>query len=337
MSCLPFYPSKRGYYSLQELKILAIVLGYDGNIFQRGLKRHGININMKSSYSETDIRQWLLGYDGNIFQRGLKRHGININMKSSYSETDIRQWLHNNYFYLDLDHIFNSYAADYNVKVIRKAMFHLHLRLLTFNEIASTRRAFETITAKERQLSLSTNPEQVLYALKMVDRVMSPVKLQQILLAMSRYWDDSPTSLSLYDFMDVVAKAECIHVQRFNKRLQSDNELQIETLFKTPYHRLLSSLDDEFKESLIRVKMKKSTNNSTKPITEKMKEGARSSISIKYREIASNIMSERHSITPSITRSSTAVKSARAGHRSLTSDEITRALNRRTSHQNRII
>ena len=292
MSWLPIYPCKRGYYTVRELKILAIVLGYDGNIFQRGLKRRGIDITKKASYSDAEVTSWL---DSNVFL-------------------------------LDLDNVFNNYPADYNVKVIKRAIFHLSHHLHTYQDLANSRKAFETLTAKERQLSLSTDTKQVLFALKMVDRILSPLKLQHILQTMSHHLDESPETLNFYDFLDVVARAEKINMSKI-KNTDKDDVLQLDSLFKTPYHRLLTLLDDEYKKSLDKTGTRKTTQISFEE--KKKADAAKSSISTSFKKKMAKATSEEDQcIGPSVKSTNNLIQYARAGKRAITCEVGIRALSR---------
>lgn len=308
MTLLPSYPSKKGYYTTMELKILAIVLGYDGDMFQRCLKRQGLDISQGNKCSETELKVWL---DDHVFDH-------------------------------ELDHVFNQYTVSYNVKVIRKVILLLHHRSLSFNEIASSRRAFKTITAREKRVSLSTDRRPILFALKMVGKVLPPTKLQHMIQAM-KHRLDHPCSLNLCDFLDIVARAE--EIQHLTVNSKTD-VLQIESLFETPYHQLLTSLDVQYKASLLKLKAKR-VNTCKIPLVstpaEQQEESLQSlqpnlQMRLHMEAVERAVRQARESITPGIHKTTILINLARAGNGSLSSSEGNRMFSRLSSrHSERVI
>lgn len=306
MSLLPSYPAKRGHYTVMELRLIAVVLGYDGDLFRRCLSRRGINLHAKEKYTEFEVKTWL---DDHVFD-------------------------------LELDRIFNHYTANDNVRVIKKVMFHLQHKSLTYNEVGMSRRVFQAVTAKERRITLSTDKRQILYALKMANKVLPPTKLHHLLQAMGHQRVDSTQSQSirLYDFFDIVSRAEDLE-QLTSEYLQiknNDPKVQLEVPFETPYHQLLTWLDGQYRASLVKKKSntpkiskqdKVITSNPQKMVT-----------SLGSKAIQRSIET-RDSIRPVIEQTTLLVHLARAGNLSLSSAQGERTLSRltTTSHSKRPI
>uniref|UniRef100_A0A1X7UZU1 Uncharacterized protein n=1 Tax=Amphimedon queenslandica TaxID=400682 RepID=A0A1X7UZU1_AMPQE len=299
---LPSYPAKRGYYTIMELKFVAIVLGYDGDLFQRCLARHGIDINAKHRYSELEVKTWL---DDHIFD-------------------------------LELDRVFNHYTAHYSVRVIKKVLLHLHQRSLTYNEVATSRRVFQAVTAKERRLTLPTDKNQILFALKMTNKILPPTKLHHLLQAMGHYRLESPSSLKLFDFFDIVSRAqdlESLTSEYLQSKANSDAHLDV--TFETLYSRLLASLDEKYKASLIKHKTKKARSDTSR--AEFVPEPQKTTFPKYYNSIAIQRATEsREAMRPTIKETTQQVYLARAGNLSLSSSQGERTLNRLvTSYSNK--
>lgn len=288
----------------------------------------------------------VLGYDGNIFHRCLKRKGIDIsNQKSRYSEAELKEWLDNHVFDYELEHVFNQYAAGYNVKLIKRALAHLYHRSLTYNEINNSRIAFHTVTARERQTSLTVDKTQVQMALKMVNKVLAPTKLHHMLQAMSQHFD-SPNTLNLYDFLDIVARAEDMMSHDLTTPNNGKtNEPNLEALFETPYHQLLTTLDTHYKASLTKLKAKR-INTSKIPVVSTSQQQleehnflAKPSYlqTIPQREAVKRAIQSRDAMTPNVTKTAMMINLARAGYRSILQSEGHKTLSRlTTSHQSRL-
>ena len=299
---LPSYPAKRGYYTIMELKFVAVVLGYDGDLFQRCLARHGIDINARNRYSESEVKTWL---DDHIFD-------------------------------LELDRVFNHYTAHYSVRVIKKVLLHLHQRSLTYNEVATSRRVFQAMTAKERRLTLPTDKKQILFALKMTNKILPPTKLHHLLQAMGHYRLESPSSIKLFDFFDIVSRAQDLETLTSEYlKSKTDSDAYLDVTFETLYQRLLVSLDEKYKASLIKYKTKKARSDTSR--TEFVPAVPQKTTFPKCYSIAIQRANEsRKTMRPVIKETTQLVNLARAGNLSLSNAQGERTLNRlMTSYSNK--
>lgn len=299
---LPSYPAKRGYYTIMELKFVAVVLGYDGDLFQRCLARHGIDINSRNRYSELEIKTWL---DDHIFD-------------------------------LELERVFNHYTAHYSVRVIKKVLLHLHQRSLTYNEVATSRRVFQAVTAKERRLTLPTDKNQILFALKMTNKILPPMKLHHLLQAMGHYRLESSSSLKLFDFFDIVSRAQdLVSVTSEYLKSRATSDAHLDVTFETLYSRLLASLDEKYKASLVKYRTKKARSDTSR--TEFVPQPQKMTFPKYYNSIAIQRATEsREAMRPTIKETTQLVYLARAGNLSLSSAQGERTLNRLvTSYSNK--
>ena len=167
------YTEKKGSYTKKELSLLAASLGFPGSLLAD---------RFPSQFTEID---------GAEHRRG------------RVSEKMIVRLLGSGALFKKLEKVFNRHAAWYNVNSIRKAMQHIRHRSLSFRDISNTRVAFE-LYSEEDGSGMAAELAQIELALKMVDRICSPSKLQ---LEIHRFADvsDVPSRLQLYEFMDIVA------------------------------------------------------------------------------------------------------------------------------------
>ena len=284
----PSYPSTRGYYTLRELQLLASVLGYDSKLFQRGLQDHGITITDKDRYTEAEIYYWL---DSKLLHK-------------------------------ELDHIFNRYTGDYNVIVMKRALHHLHQHSLTFSEVGRSRRAFESQTYD--QLGMSANVDVILYTLKIINKVIPPLKLEHLLKVMSKQFD-TPQKLKLYNFLDIVAQSTPIG-QLPLVCSEGNDDIKVDGLFETPYHKLLSTLNTEYKASITKLKVKQQQ----RPLEQTTKSFIDTS-KWKTATLASKQTGE--SLTPYIKSSVSSIQLARTGQRPLSVEQGLRVLTRLSTRE----
>ena len=279
----PSYPSTRGYYTLRELQLLASVLGYDSKLFQRGLQNHGINITDKDRYTEAEIH-W---------------------------------WLDNKLLHKELDHIFNRYTADYNVIVMKRALDHLHQHSLTYSELGRSRRAFESQTCD--QLGMPANIDVILYTLKIINKVLPPLKLEHLLKVMSTQLD-TPQKLKLYNFLDIVAQSTSIEALPLVSSEGSD-DIKLDGIFETPYQKLLSTLNTNYKASITKLKVRQQQTP--------LKQTTKSFIDTSKRKTATLASKQTgESLTPYIKSSASSIQLARTGQTPLSVQQGLRALTR---------
>ena len=138
------------------------------------------------------------------------------------SEKMIVKLLSSGALFKRLEKVFNKYPAKYNVKLIRKTMQHIRHRSLSFADIFDARVAFE-LYAYEDGSGIPAELSHLQQALKMVERIMSPSKLQ---MEIQRYSEvaDVPSRLQMYEFFDIVAL--CGKTEIEEKRRESEMSLQ---------------------------------------------------------------------------------------------------------------
>ena len=226
MSCLldPAFPTTRGCYSLRELRILATSLGYDGDLFNRAMKK-------------------------------LDRRGNLI------TDREIVSWLNLRILAKDLHRIFNNHTYEYNALVIKSALRHLKQRTLSFSVISSARAAFENEAGEATVLGLQANKESVLRVLRVIDRVSAPLRIQHVLQGMARRLQTSGC-LKLFEFFDVVATTRRMQPAMDKMKREEDSRMVVHSstelcsdfdlMLETPYQRLLKKLDLEYRRSLIK-------------------------------------------------------------------------------------
>ena len=220
----PAFPTTRGYYSLRELRILAISLGYDGDLFNRAMKKLDRRANL-------------------------------------ISDREIVSWLNLRVLAKDLHRIFNNHTYDYNALVIKSVLRHLKQRTLSFSVVSSARIAFENEAGEDTVLGLQANKESVLRVLRVIDRVSAPLRIQHVLQGMARRLQ-TPGCLKLFEFFDVVATTQRIQPAMEKLRKEEESKLIVHSttelssdfdlMLETPYQRLLKKLDVEYRRSLIK-------------------------------------------------------------------------------------
>lgn len=298
----PSYPASRSSYTRRELRILALSLGYDGDLFQRAARKAG-------------------------------KQGSS----SSTSEREIVAWLNQRLLDKDLDHLFNRHTCDYNALVIKTALHHLKHKTLTFSELTSVRVVFECETIED-PLGLSTTKESVLQALRMVDRVEAPLRVQHIIQGMSRRLQ-TPGRLQLYEFFDVIASTQ--HMWSAMEEMEEEEEerakrkpstasstvdlsIDFDKCFETPYQRLLRKLDSDYRRTLIKPKRRRSKHPSLQPPNPTPSKHSSDHVQRSSRDCA-------HSITPYIERTSSQILLSRNGYPALNPQQSLAVLTRAES------
>ena len=292
----PSYPATRGHYSRRELRILALSLGYDGDLFQRAAVRSG-------------------------------------EQATFVSEREITRWLNHRILDRDLHRLFNRYTYDYNVQVVKSALHHLKHKTLTFAELATARIAYESQTAED-PLGLSSNKECVLQVLRMVDRVAAPLRVQHIIQGMSRRLQ-TPGKLKLFEFFDVVATTQHIwsamEDMEEKEQLQgppssssvTDLCIDLDKCFETPYQQLLKKLDSDYRRKLIKPKRRRCQHHSLHLPASPLPPSHISS-----RHIQRHPQEKARCITPFIEQSKSQVMLSRNGYSSLEPQQALAVLSR---------
>ena len=181
------YTTRKGLYTRAELCLLSSSLGFPGNMLLDGLQSQSPDI------------------EGAIDGKGVREKTI-----ATLSESGV--------LYKKLDKVFNRYSTKYNVKMIKKAMHHIRHRSLRFSDITDARVAFELYSFEDAR-GIPTELSYVQQALKVLERTMSPSKLQ---MEIQRYNEvaDVPSRLQMYEFFDIVA----LSIKTKEVREQEDSE-----------------------------------------------------------------------------------------------------------------
>ncbi len=216
------YPVKPGYYDRSELSRLSLSLDLPGSLFIKGLESAPPSCHyLQSAYKELSA--------------GLK-----------VSDTTIKYLLERKHMYKKLEKHFNNYSVKYNQKFFGKAMFLLKHRLLDFSDISNARIAFELYSNKDGG-GMDASPSNVLNALKLLERVMSPLRLDMEILKQQDS-ADFHSHIQIYEFMDLVVK--CVKVTDVEKELVL-NEFDFNQLLMTREERIFTHLDHKYKNSLV--------------------------------------------------------------------------------------
>ena len=180
--------ARRGFYSKTELVFLASSLGFPGHLFIDAL------------------------------------HPEELNEGEVVSEGRVTELLDSGALFTKLEKVFNTHSAKYNVKLIRKAMLHVKRRSLTFADISKSRIAFD-LYAYDDGSGIAAELTQIQQALKMLERVMSPTKLQTEIQVYGEI-ADVPTRFQMYEFLDIVAKCKTTEaeVKRMSEKECCDHE-----------------------------------------------------------------------------------------------------------------
>ena len=227
---MELYTATRGWFTKGELAKLGSALGFPNDIFFRELATN---------------RVYCDEYDG--LQSG-----------KSISEENLRYLLESGSLNYRLEKTFNKHDAKYNVKTILKAMFLLHHRQLSYKEISEGRLAFELYSVEDGS-GLPAILTPVSQALKLMERIMSPSRLEAEIKKQQQY-RDLPSRIQLYEFFELATKCskqkhatremeQCVEHKAFS--MEADN-LDISKLLMTEEQQLLNYLDDCYKASLVK-------------------------------------------------------------------------------------
>lgn len=162
------FPSKKGWYTLSELKHLSSSLGFDSGVFTKVI------------FLETKC----LGTKGLSEKKFIEM--LNLKMFDKY-----------------LDSTFNNKPAKYNVRTIKKALQLLRHRVIGFPELSQARMAY-FLYENDDQLGMDADSSTILKALRLCDRVMSPVQLDKYLIDISLSVE-IPCRLQLFEFLELIS------------------------------------------------------------------------------------------------------------------------------------
>lgn len=227
---MELYTAKRGWFTKGDLAKLGSALGFPNDIFFRELASNRV-------YCDEYAR----------LQSG-----------KSISEKNLRYLLESGSLNYRLEKTFNKHDAKYNVKTILKAIFLLHHRQLSYKEISGGRLAFELYSVEDGS-GLPAILTPVFQALKLMDRIMSPSRLEAEIKKQQQY-RDLPSRIQLYEFFELVTKCskqkdatremeQC--VEHKASSMEADN-LDVSKMLMTEEQHLLNYLDDCYKALLVK-------------------------------------------------------------------------------------
>lgn len=276
----PDFIEKKGWYTLQELGYLANALGFPRYLFIGAFKLE-FEVLRETAVKEKALLDLL------------KSKALDAKLEGTY----------------------NRYDAKYNVKIITKSFALLRHRSLTFQELSDARVSFETYACDDGT-GMPTEIETVQQAVKLVNRVISPLKLRH---EMEKYLKHAEASdrFQMYEFFDLVPMCERVAQAegRFHKTLHDSNksakpgsnsDVDFGPLLMTTEQQVLAFLDEEYRASLYHEA------ESCSPSADVDEEYF---VHNELREtLVSTSRDEFNSIAPSIRNSATQLLLARSGH-----------------------
>lgn len=260
------YPVKAGYYDRSELSRLCSCVGFPGNFLTEGLK------------SSPDPRQ----------QSAHLRLLTSSNCKP-VSDKLLHELLKSRHMRPGLEKVFNKYPADCNRRIFVRAMSHLKHGRLGYMEISDARVAFEAHMCEDG-MGMFATVGVVLQALKMLERVMAPSRLETEIQKQQAVVD-VPSRIQMHEFLELVVRsarwsqAEEEVASPIAEAAQTDpSELDLSIpdfgqLLMTKEQRLLDHLDQQYKDSLCKRKAssKPPTAVASRTVTSSPREEARAS------------------------------------------------------------
>lgn len=226
------YTVKAGFFDRGELFRLSLSLGFPGDLLILGL-------------DSAPTPHLQLAY-------------LKLTTNKYVSDRLIRELLQDKHLNHKLEKVFNSHTADYNKKAFLKAMSLLKHKRLTFSDISDARVAFE-LYSSEDGAGMHASVNVVLRTLKMLDKVISPMKLKSEIQKQQGVVEFS-SRIQLYEFFDLVIK--CAPSSEVEKELESlasqcsanasDNLLvaSFSQLLLTKDEQISSYLDKQYRKSL---------------------------------------------------------------------------------------
>ena len=231
------WPETKGFYTKHELRRLCSCLGYPNDLFLNCL--HGLARAKPSLRSE--CLKCLAG--------------------KPFSERTVKQLLEYKPLLLRLEKRFNRYDSKYNVKVIRKAMWLLRHQKMSFDEISDSRVAFDVYSCEDDS-GLPADVDIVLSAFKMVDKIISPSKLE-CEIQKQQHVVDIPSRIQLYEFFSLIPLA--LNTSDIDSEINSDGANfvnaqdssdvslpDLNRILMTSDQKKMVYLDQQYKQSLYR-------------------------------------------------------------------------------------
>lgn len=300
---MELYATRKGCFKKEELAKLALALGFPSNIFIKELSKSS-NCFLQSDYvSLQDGKAVTVERLKDILQSGALNHR--------------------------LEKIFNKYDAEYNVKVIIRALSLLAHRQLCFSEISTARLAFELYSMEDGS-GLPAELGPVSQALKLMERVMAPTRLEAE-IGKQQHYSDLPSRIQMYEFFDLVVK--CLKLSEAEREMDiqvgnyDENTLttasetnlpDISKMLMTNDQQVLDFLDKRYKSSLF-----KKVDPTPPPLDNQR------IVSVAPRRILRS-MSKEHScaLVPPLERSQQLLHQARSGRMVLSATQCIESLSR---------
>ena len=231
------YTIRKGCFKKEELAKLASALGFPSNIFVKELSKSS-DCFLQSDYASLQAGKAITAERlKHVLDSGALNHR--------------------------LEKIFNKYDAEYNVKVIVKAVSLLVHRQLCFSEISTSRMAFELYSMEDGS-GLPAELGPVSQALKLMDRVMAPSRLEAE-IGKQQHYCDLPSRIQMYEFFDLVVR--CLKSSEAKREMEvqignhdkntlttaSETSLpDISKILMTTDQQVLDFLDERYKSSLFK-------------------------------------------------------------------------------------
>lgn len=229
------FPKEVRYFDKSELIRLSSCLGYPGQLLINGMKASPLP-SVQSACCMLSSNQ------------------IPVSSKL------ILEVLEQSHMHPKLERLFNNHSVQYNQKVFKKAMFLLQHHRLSFSQLYEVRLAFE-LYSEDGGGGMNASTGTVLQALKMLERVMSPMQLES---EMKRHQvvADLPPNIQLYEFMDIVVKStRCSDVEKellmstVSSSICKDDELSIpdfDKMLMSKDEQYLAHLDEKYRNTLFK-------------------------------------------------------------------------------------
>ena len=206
------FPKQKGWYSLSELAYLSNSLGFDSSVFTKVI------------FSEKEC---------------LETKGL--------SEKKFIEMLNLKMFDKYLDSTFNNKPAKYNVMTIKKALQLLRHKVIGFPELSQARMAY-FLYENDDQLGMDADGTTILKALKLCDRLMSPVHLDKYLVDMSLSVQ-IPCRLQLFEFLELLSltmRIDEIPMTKLQEKEKANNSDYFQVI-QTKEQKAMDILDEQFR------------------------------------------------------------------------------------------
>lgn len=195
------YTERAGYYDRGELYRLSSSVGYPGRFLIDGLQ-NASSLHLQAAFQNIST--------------------------TKVSDKVIKNLLESKHMQQRLHKYFNSSPADHNKKTFIKAMSVLRHRRLGFSEISVARVSYD-LYASEDGGGMLASASVVLQALELVERVISPARLQSDIQKQQDVVDIQ-SRIQLYEFIDLICKS--VHASDVEREMDSvmpkDGEISID-------------------------------------------------------------------------------------------------------------